>query len=123
MFEMVGKKILIVDDDFMSAKLMKMLIGNSDNIETASNGREGLRKINKQRFDLIISDVHMPVMTGIEMYVEAKKSDPGIKDRMLFLSASTDPEMIGFFKEQNLAYMVKPSPVTQIRDMLRKIIG
>ena len=123
MIEMVGKKVLIVDDDLKSTKLMRMLIGNSDCIETASDGMEGLKKINGQRFDLIISDVHMPGMNGIEMYIEAKKSDPKIKDRLLFFSATSNPEMISFFKEHNLVYMGKPSPVTQIREVMSEIIN
>lgn len=123
MIELLGKKVLIVDDDLKSTKLLSMLIGNQDSIETASDGMEGLKKINGQRFDLIISDVHMPGMNGIEMYIEAKKSDPKIKDRLLFLSATSNPEMISFFKEHNLVYMGKPSPVTQIRKVMREIIN
>ena len=84
MLKMVGKKVLIVDDDLKSAKLIRMLIGNPDGIETASDGMEGLNKIKGQRFDLIISDVHMPGMNGIEMYAEAKKSYPEINERLLF---------------------------------------
>lgn len=123
MLEMVKKKVLIVDDDFKSAKLMRMLIGNSDMIETVSDGMEGLSRIKKKRFDLIISDVHMPGMSGIEMYMEAKKSDPEINDRLLFFSATCNPEVINFFKKENLVYISKPSPVTKIRGMVREIIN
>ena len=123
MLEMVGKKVLIIDDDLKSTKLMRMLIGNSDGIETASDGMEGLSRIKKKRFDLIISDVHMPGMSGIEMYIEAKKSDPEINDRLLFFSATCDPDMIKFFRDHNLVYMVKPSPATKIRSMVSDIIS
>jgi CheY-like chemotaxis protein len=123
MIEMVGKKVLIVDDDLKSTKLMRMLIGNSDCIETASDGREGLNKIKEQCFDLIISDVHMPEMNGIEMYKEAIKTDPDIKNRLLFFSATCNPDIINFFEEHNLFYMGKPSPVNKIRYMAGKIIS
>ena len=123
MIEMVGKKVLIVDDDHRSAKLMKMLIGNSDGIETAANGREGLKKINEHRFDLIISDIHMPEMSGTEMYLEAKKSDPAIKDRLLFFSATCDPKIMLFLRKHDLVLISKPSPARQIRDIVSKILG
>ena len=84
MIEVQGKKVLIVDDDLKSTKLMKILMGGVDNIQTACSGKEGLDKIQGERFDLIISDVHMPGMDGIDMYREAIKTDPDIKDRLLF---------------------------------------
>lgn len=123
MLEILEKKVLIVDDDLKSTKLIKMLIGNSDSIEIACDGREGLNKIEGQRFDLIISDVHMPAMDGIDMYKEAIKSDPDIKNRLLFFSATCNPEILDFFEENNLYYLNKPSPVNRIREMACKIIS
>ena len=123
MITLVGKKILIVDDDLNSIKLMKLLTASAHNIQTACDGKEGLYKIKGQRFDLIVSDVHMPGMTGIDMYIEAKKLDPEIKDRLLFFSATSNPEMIGFFEKHDLYYIGKPSPITKIRDMMTEIIN
>ena len=123
MIELVGKKVLIVDDDLKSTKLMKILIGGAENIQTACNGREGLDKIKGERFDLIISDVHMPDMDGIDMYREAIKTDPDIKTRLLFFSATCNPDIINFFEEHNLFYMGKPSPANQIREMADEIIS
>lgn len=123
MIELVGKKVLIVDDDLNSIKLMKLLTASADNIQTACDGKEGLYKIKGQRFDLIVSDVHMPGMTGIDMYIEAKKLDPEIKDRLLFFSATSNPQMINFFDEHDLYYIGKPSRVNEIREMVGKIIS
>lgn len=123
MIELVGEKVLIVDDDLNSIKLMKLLTAGADNIHTACDGREGLNKIEGQRFDLIISDVHMPAMDGIDMYKEAIKSDPDIKNRLLFFSATCNPEILDFFEENNLYYLNKPSPVNRIREMACKIIS
>ena len=118
----VEKKILIVDGDEMTSKLMKFFFGSYTTIELACNGEEGVRKLQGEYFDLIISDIDMPSMNGIDMYLEAEKTDPHIKNRFLFITATGNYENIDFLKEQNLNYLEKPTPIGQIRAMAMRIL-
>lgn len=117
-----SKKILIVDDDKANLMLMSLLLEDSNNIETACNGEEGLRKIQKENYDLIISDINMPAMSGIEMFLELEKSDPSIQNRFLFFSATNDHREIAFIRERCLYHLEKPSPVGKIRSMISNIV-
>lgn len=83
------KKILIVDDEedilnFLSYHFKK--IGFS--VTTAEDGVKGLLEFEKEEFDIIISDIRMPNMGGVEMCTEMKKRSKSIP--FLFLTAVTD---------------------------------
>ena len=86
---MYMKKILLVDDEedilnFLSYHFRK--IGFS--VTTAEDGVKGLLEFDKEEFDIIISDIRMPNMGGVEMCIEMKKRSKSIP--FLFLTAVTD---------------------------------
>ena len=74
------KRILVVDDNQMMRKLIINLF-NDQNFEfyEAEEGREGLEKMKHTAMDLIITDIIMPGMEGIEMIIQAKKNFPATK--------------------------------------------
>jgi two-component system nitrogen regulation response regulator NtrX len=74
------KKILLVDDNIMMRRLIINLFRNENlEIDEASDGREGLDKLSTKVYDLVITDIIMPGMEGIEMIMEAKKHHPNLK--------------------------------------------
>jgi YesN/AraC family two-component response regulator len=74
------KSILVVDDNIMMRKLIINLFSRDEfAIDEASDGREGLDKMSDNHYDLVITDIVMPKMEGIEMILQAKRSFPGIK--------------------------------------------
>lgn len=69
------KKILVIDDDPLIIKTLKRYLRSVGyNIETAQSGREALEKAGKEDFDLIISDIRMPGMDGIETLKRIRES-------------------------------------------------
>lgn len=87
-------KVLIVDDE----KYVRMGIKNNTDwalidcqvVGEASNGQDGLEKAKELRPDLVISDIKMPKMTGIEMSEQLLEKYPGMK--VIFLTAYDDFE-------------------------------
>lgn len=73
----MSKKILIVDDNpNMSSLLMEMLeIYDYDSVR-ASSGEEALNELEKSNFSLVITDVKMPKMTGMELLEKVKEKYP-----------------------------------------------
>jgi len=75
----VEKTILIVDDDQEMGNLMKKVLEReSYRVILAANGTEGLLRIREQRFDLIISDLRMPGLSGMDLIREIQKTAPEI---------------------------------------------
>lgn len=84
-------KILLVDDHKIIRKALKLFFSNAQEsfvIYEAGSGNEALKMIRKQVFDLIITDINMPVMDGIELTIEVQKIRPQIK--VLALSMMND---------------------------------
>jgi YesN/AraC family two-component response regulator len=74
------KKILLVDDNIMMRRLIINLFRNDHHeIDEASDGREALDRISAKAYDLVITDIIMPGMEGLEMIVEVKKHHPNLK--------------------------------------------
>ena len=71
--------ILIVDDSCLVRKAIKRIIEMIDlddgNIYEAENGLEALDVLNKEKIDLVLSDLNMPEMGGIEMFHRMKTED------------------------------------------------
>jgi CheY-like chemotaxis protein len=63
--------VLVVDDDPVIAELLARFLQGQIVVEAAQNGQEGLTKAREGFFDLVLSDIMMPVMDGLEFYQPA----------------------------------------------------
>lgn len=116
------ENILIVDDKVMITDMLRVTLEGEGNVEVAENGEEALRKISERYFKIIISDVDMPVMGGIELFEMAVKDYPTIKGRFLFYTGHSDPGRISFFEKNNLRYLAKPSHVKTIKRVVMEML-
>ncbi len=80
------KRILVVDDDEMNLKRTRMILEKHYNVLLADSGREALEKIKREKIDLILLDIAMPLMDGIETFRRMKESSVEIP--VIFLTAS-----------------------------------
>ena len=88
------KRILIVDDSITVREMESRLLKNQGyDVETAVNGMDGWNALKTGRYDLIISDVDMPRMNGLEL-LKAIKSHPGFQNLpvMIVSYKSTEEE-------------------------------
>jgi DNA-binding NtrC family response regulator len=76
----MSERILVVDDELDMLMLLRMIIeDNSDYaVETTNNPSEGLRMLTEKDYDLVISDLKMPGMDGMELFDELKEIKPGV---------------------------------------------
>ena len=83
--------ILIVDDERgMCTSLMAILQNSGYQAVYASSGKSALKYINQRKFDLIISDIHMPGLNGFELLKQFKITQPGIPVVMMTGDATVD---------------------------------
>jgi CheY-like chemotaxis protein len=74
------KRILVIDDDLnMRETIRDVLSGNDYDIYIAPDGKEGMALHSSTPFDLIITDIIMPDMDGIEVILQLKKNHPDTK--------------------------------------------
>lgn len=83
-------RILVVDDSITTRRLEKAILDTAGYlVDTAVHGEDALNKLKIQKFDLIISDVQMPVMDGLELTRRIKK-DPGLQKLPVIIVSSLD---------------------------------
>ena len=80
------KRILVVDDDSMNLVRTKMILGKQYDVVLAESGEAALNKLKTENIDLVLLDIEMPDMNGIETF-ERMKELP-VKVPVIFLTAS-----------------------------------
>jgi len=91
--ETINKKILIVEDDKEYLWIMRQSLEDENlTIVYAGDGEEGLKMAEKEKPDLILLDIIMPKMDGIEMAKKLKEK--GIKSKVMFLTNVKDEKKI-----------------------------
>jgi len=83
-------KILIVDDDVQLTRLVKTMFEQlgQDAIDCAESGREGLQRLAEGDYGLVLLDLNMPGMNGVDFVVELGQKQPGIP--CIFITAAVD---------------------------------
>jgi CheY-like chemotaxis protein len=114
--------ILIVDDEYDIVFALELTLnGAGYRVITGGNGRDALEKIAKERPALIVSDIMMPVMTGLEL-LKNLKNDPHTADIPLILMSAAAPR--GEQSEYGWdAFVRKPFDIGEILALVEKLIG
>jgi CheY-like chemotaxis protein len=75
----MGARILVVDDEEIVIKSYLRILGGGDyQVEAAHGGREALRKVEQNPYDVIILDIMMPDMGGLEVLRRVKETHPNL---------------------------------------------
>lgn len=115
--------ILVVEDDEDIRDLLKEVLYQEGLVDAVSNGREGLEKIEERYYSVIISDMEMPEMNGIELYKAASTKYPRIRERFIFFSGALDKSTVAFLKDNGLKSLPKPSSIREIRKAVAGVLS
>lgn len=119
------KKILVVDDNLPFIELAKGMFGADYELETATNGFEGLGKALTFVPDLVMLDVNMPGITGIEFARKLSANPATAAIPIIVITASDYNSMTESLlrNEHNVKiFMTKLSPVETIREKVETVI-
>ena len=116
------KKILIVDDDPITLKLVEQYLSSQGyNTITAMDGFDALEKIEKNKFDLIITDIMMPNLSGLSLFSISKKIHSEIP--ILFISSLDKGDIIS--KSLGLGakdFIVKPINLEELSIRIKRLL-
>lgn len=117
-------KILCVDDDKTTRKILSLYLkGKGYEVVTAENGLDALEKMGTENINLVVTDMNMPFMDGIEL-TKTLKADPNWQHvPILMVTTEADEEE----KKRAAAagvddYLVKPANAEQITSSVKKIL-
>lgn len=122
---MTKLRVLIVDDEAMFTQSLRRLLQRQHDIAVANDGLEALTAVRAgQRFDVILSDVNMPQMTGIELFEQLLELAPDQAQHFVFLTGGA----FGGPTQQRLRalgtrQLEKPVDITALRAMIVEVGG
>jgi len=119
---MSSAKILIVDDELiMRESLAGWLKKDGHAIQTAPSGEEALEKLKDAHFDIMLVDIKMEGISGLEVLEQVKESDPDVAVVMITAYGSI-PTAIEAMKNGAYDYMLKPFDPNELGVLIEKII-
>jgi two-component system, chemotaxis family, chemotaxis protein CheY len=119
--------ILVVDDSALMRSMVTKVLHRSGleigEIYHGSNGQEGLHQLEENWIDLVLIDINMPIMDGIEL-LEAIRSRPDMRDiPVLMVSAESQESRIQYIWSKGAGFVHKPFTPEKLRDEILKTIG
>ena len=118
----IQKRILIVDDDDEIRDLLEFDLQQSGyNVETASNGLEGLEKALSNRYDLILLDVMMPKMNGFDVCKNIRKAKNSVPILLLTAKGTINDKTEGFECGAD-DYLIKPFDIQEVLLRVRALM-
>jgi len=117
-------RILLVDDDPLIAELVVDMLGlDGHEVDTAPNGIEALERLRSQRYDLIVTDLHMPKMDGAGFYRELMQRQAHPSKKIIFLTGTTGgSEEHRVVQESGLPVLAKPFNVAELIELVRTVL-
>lgn len=116
-------RILVVDDDRSLRNICAETLSRAGYAaDTAIHGFEAMEKIRASGYDLIVSDIHMPVLDGLGLYRSVAVEFPDLRDRFLFMTGSS-PSASREIKEYGLKVIKKPFSISDLLSGVEKIFA
>ena len=117
--------ILVIEDEpAVHTLLRKQLTANGYQVTVAADGLDGLMKLESLRPDLVISDVMMPNLDGIEFVKAIKQHEATQRIPVIFLTAKSDPRsMIEGINVGARFYVTKPFQIDDLLSKVRRALG
>jgi CheY-like chemotaxis protein len=119
-------RVLVVDDEVALLRaITEILELDGLTVTSTSKPREALAMIaGGERFDVILSDISMPDMTGINFYEAIRAQDEGLAQRMIFMSGGAVTEQAdNFLKGLANQYVVKPFKSADLRRSIQRALA
>lgn len=120
--EIILKKILLIEDNVMNSELVKDILEmESYEITSVSNGREALDILENVSFDLILTDINLPKMDGVEFIKRVRSNS----DKTLIIAMSSDLATKDGQKFEDVGfngYIQKPFKINEFRQYVKSLL-
>lgn len=114
--------VLIIDDERPVVTMLARFLESSYNVRHTTVPDEALKLLSDQRFDVILCDVMMPGMSGIDLYKAARECAPGSERRMVFMTGGgLHPEVYEFLRDAERPKLEKPFDIQELKRVLQQV--
>src|SRR3990167_4282721 len=115
-------KVLIVDDERGMREFLTIMLQKEEyKVTSAGSGKEALEYIAQQTYDIVITDIRMPQITGLDVLKAVKESSPETTVIVITAYASTETA-VEAMKQGAYDYITKPFKIEEIRLIVRNAL-
>jgi DNA-binding response OmpR family regulator len=117
-----NKRVLVIEDEpSISTICKRVLTTNGYVVDTALDGELAEQEILKIEYDIILCDIRLPVISGIEFYIWLKQEYPEMARRVIFMTGSVmGGEAVNFLEKSGRPYLLKPFRPEELLDIITK---
>ncbi|MQL53097.1 response regulator [Desulfofundulus thermobenzoicus] len=117
-----GHNLLVVDDQAGVRRLLfEALVDEGMHVELAASGPEALQKIKKNAVDLVLLDMRMPGMSGLDVLRELRKLNPDLP--VIMMTAYGELDLVAEAKRQGVRhYLNKPFDLQEVRYLVKALL-
>lgn len=114
------KRILLVEDEPVIGRLCaRILDAEGFDVDVVPDGRKAIEAVNNNNYDLCISDIRLPEITGIQLYGRLKEDYPELSLKVIFITGDTmNVNVQSFLQESGIPYLMKPFTP---KDLIKKV--
>ena len=116
-----GTRVLVVDDEPLVRELLDQeLAGEGYRVETVDGAAAALDRLRGDDYHLLLLDIKMPGMSGIELYQQTCKLKPSLARRVVFITGDAmSPDTREFLSQAEVPYIVKPFSLEKLKGEIR----
>lgn len=115
--------ILVVDDERCIREFLDLALCSKANVTKASDGIEALDKVQDNHFDLIISDIQMPHLNGLDLYQRLQEIDPKVTSKFVFCTGYVTDTVHSFVSENQLRLCKKPIELSTLNSIVSEVLA
>jgi PAS domain S-box-containing protein len=115
-------RVLVVDDDVMVGRVVGRVLQEENDVTVVTSGETALETLSRERFDVIVSDLMMPQMTGMDLHAALRERSPDQAERMLFMTGGAFTRAAREFLESVASLWIeKPINSNTLRELVRRL--
>ncbi len=116
-------RVLAVDDEPKNIELLSAIFeGYGCKIDTAPDGFKALALLDTAAYDVVITDIRMPVMDGLAFYKDLVRRMPSMKGKVIFTTSDLDQKSELLIKAAGCRYVLKPLSVVKLLDTVNEVV-
>ncbi len=115
-------RILVVDDEIIIAQLIADVLGGEGyDVDTAPHGLAAIESLDKQAYDVVLSDLRMPELDGLGLYREIERRWPDLLARFVFITGTSEhTDYQGFIDDVKVPVLTKPFDMVELQRVVEE---
>ncbi len=118
-------RVLVVDDDTIVQEFLNEVLSEEGHeVEIVENGDDALERLGSEDYDVILLDIKLPGISGIELYKHLQKKAKSLAGRVIFITGDVmSRDTMGFLSKTRAPYITKPFDAEQLKKDIDRILN